>query len=105
MCPDFENIALDACPFCGVPEWVGKTTCVRTAYGDELTCHLCAAYTWQGVVVSAGTQPDRDEVVRAVRAAFPGVSLNEPAYIAPEHRRIRVSFDPSEPPHAPESDR
>jgi hypothetical protein len=105
MLIEFTDIQLDACPFCGVPTWTGYVSCVRSSLGDELTCRHCGAYTWQGVVINAGKQPDRESVEHAVRIAFPGVSLDEPAFVAPEHRRTRVSFDPCEPAHAPETDR
>ena len=103
MPTEFEIVVLDCCPFCGVPAWAGHTSCVRTFYGIEFDCRLCSAYVWQGRVISPGSHLDPDEVAKAVREAFPGVAASEPAYIAPEHRRIEVRFELAVPPRAPES--
>jgi len=103
MPTDFEIVILDSCPFCGVPEWAGHLSCVRTFYGIEFGCRMCDAYVWQGRVVSPGRHLDPDDVATAVRAAFPGVSATAPAYVAPEHRRVELRFEPALPPRTPES--
>jgi hypothetical protein len=95
MRSDFETIILDACPFCGVAQWTGYVACVRCALGDYFTCRLCGAHIWEGTLIKRGEHLNPDTVTRVVRLAFPSVPMTEPAYIAPEHRRICVNFERS----------